>query len=86
MINSKQSVESRLRESENRANRIENELAVANATLVERTNQLTTIQKELDQRRSTQGGLDETMKKEKVCVSNFSGKMIRKDFRFRPRF
>ena len=42
------------------------QLHIANATLMERSNQLATIQKELDQRRTAQDNLDENYRKEKV--------------------
>ena len=63
-----QHVESQVRDLENRLSRAESELAVSNATLVERTSQLSTIQKELEQRRASQSTLEENLKKEQVLV------------------
>ena len=54
--------------AQTRISTVESDLNVANATLMERTNQLTTIQRELDQRRNTQDNMDMSFRKDRVGV------------------
>ena len=61
-----QYMETQLRDVETKLSRVENELAVSNATLVERTNQLSTIQREVELRRGSQTGLEQDIKKDQV--------------------
>ena len=64
-----QNLSHRLGAAEAKVSAIENELHIANATLIERTNQLSTIQRELDQRRNNQDNMDESFRKDKVGIN-----------------
>ncbi|KAK2148621.1 hypothetical protein LSH36_488g01003 [Paralvinella palmiformis] len=73
----------RVSELDNKSNKLENELHIANATLIERTNQLSTIQRELDQRCINQETLEKELQKTKVenvrlqaKVANFQQEVV----------
>ena len=65
-----QNLSHRLGAAEAKVSAIENELHISNATLIERSNQLATLQRELDQRRNNLDNLDESLRKDKVSSSS----------------